>query len=122
MHLKLLTLLISVPVLSAAMDQTITMPKAEVLRDRLSSIGCDHLMEKTTIVQQLAGKEIRGLGVGVVVETILYDYNEYCKEGMPAHMAKITAVQMLMHKPLIIRELLKDHPDIVEELTKAGIL
>ena len=101
--------------LCMAMDKTIKLPDAAVLKTRLCNAGLDHFVEKTKIDTDLANKELYPMGVAVAVETHLYDYNEYLKQPMMAAM-------MQMRKPEIIEILLKDHPNAIQQLKTDGIL
>jgi hypothetical protein len=102
--------------LCMAMDKTIKLPDAAILRTRLCNAGLDHFVEKTKIDTELANKELYPMGVAVAVEAHLYDYNEYIwKQPM-------IAIMMQMRKPEIIEILLKDHPDAIAKLKTDGII
>jgi len=121
MKLKLVAvMLLSMPVVSLAMEK-FTMPTADILQKRLSEAGFDHFIEKTTIIKQLAGREIVALGVAMIIETSLYDYNEYNLKGMPEEMARTMQTLMQMRKPQLFESLLQDHPAALAELQKLNI-
>jgi hypothetical protein len=101
--------------LSAIQDKVIILPSAEILEQRLQAIGLHHFLEKTKLHRVLGNQEKYPLGVAVETELALYDYNEYMQD-------QIIAVQMQMHKPLILEALLQDHPEAIENLKLYGIL
>lgn len=112
--------ILSINAISFAMEKdTCTMPSAEVIRERFQ--GFDHFLEKTNLVQQLAGQEKHPFGVAMAVDLALHDYNAYLAKGTPAPMLRMLQAQNQMNKPLFIRLLLQDCPTALTELEKAGL-
>ena len=92
-----------------------TLPSANVLRERLNENGFGYFMEKTKIVEQLAGQQQYALGVAVTVECALYDFNEYLKNPTMAAM-------MNRSKSKLVETILKDNPKAIEELKGHNII
>lgn len=110
--------------ISSAFAATVTvqMPNAEVLSDQLRAIGLEHFVEKSGIVERIAGQRLYALGVATAVEIAMHNYTEYLKRNMPAGMSNVLLFQMLMYKPLLFKTLLQDFPkESLEELRENGI-
>ena len=100
---------------NAAEKEIITMPSAEVLKERFSTLGLNYFDEKTGIIEQLANEKKHPMGVVMALELCLYDYNEYmAQQPMIGRMMQI-------NKPIILQALLKDHPEALEQLEKVGL-
>ena len=95
---------------SYSMQQLLKMPKESILNDRLQEQGFDHFMEKTGIVQRIAGRDLYPGGVVMAVELALADYDENLKKGMPAAMARQMSVIMQMRKSQLLDAILGDIP------------
>jgi hypothetical protein len=93
------------------MQQTLKMPAESILNDRLHGQGFDHFMEKTGIVQRIAGQELHPGGVVLAVELALHDYDEVLKKGMPAAMARQMSFLMQMRKSQLLDAILQDIPE-----------
>lgn len=100
----------------------VKMPDAEILNKRLNNIGMQYFAEKTKAVSNLADKELTAIGVATIVETSLYDYHKYLADSMPANYLQIYAIQMQMNKPMLIKALLQDSPEAINELKEFNLL
>lgn len=111
--MKLIAVMVGLTTLSC-FATPITMPSAEVLKQRLNDAGFTHFIEKTSIVKDLAGQQKEVLGVATSVDLALYDYSENLKNPMMARM-------MEMRKPQLLQALLQDHPAALKELADRGL-
>lgn len=110
-----LSILLSMPVLSlAGGDDTITMPSAEVLKERLEKKGLDDLMGKTGIIKEMADKELSSTDVNREVERVLCVYDKNLKKEKIASFARKSAALMRSNKTDIIKILLQGHPEILK--------
>lgn len=94
---------------AAKVGQTLTLPSAQELSERLKKTGFDHFMEKTKIHEKLGGQQKKALGVAVQIELSLYDYSQYMKNPM---VSAVTA----MRKPELLEIFLKDFPEELKAL------
>lgn len=109
-----LSLIVLLSSISSSYAVLVTMPDAKILQERLSAHGFDHFMEKTRIVQQLAGQQKEALGVAMAVELALYDY---C-QSLPPMMQSL----MTMRKPQLIEALLEGQSAAIQELKDNKLL
>lgn len=93
--------------------QTITLPSAQVINDRLCGIGQHYFAEKSGIAQDLAGKELYPVGVNLAVYLAIEDFAQYMGNPMAGRL-------MAMQAPDIVCALLKDHPEAIAELKASG--
>ncbi len=86
---------------------SVTLPSEEVLSGRLRAADFKYLVEKTNLVDQLAGQEKEVLGVIVAVEQALLDY---------AVKQPTIAFVTQKRKPRLIEIILQDAPkEAIEE-------
>ena len=120
--IMLTALLLSVTCASQAMDTKkdtqeqnmieklkVTLPKASILTERLAKIGLAHFVEKTTIVQDLAGRTISVLSVLMFFEIAKVEYLDAMKNPM-------LNITMRLLQPLILKAILKDSPKALEAI------
>jgi hypothetical protein len=108
---------------SGSSENAITLPSQEVLRKRLADEGFDYFMEKTKIDATLADKKLVPLGVGMAVELAMYDFAKYIKKDNTNQQAvRAILVAMSMSKGRLIKCLLKDYPQALNELKELGLL
>lgn len=111
--MKLVVLLL-LSIAPASFAVLVTMPEKKILHDRLCEMGFEHFVEKTEIDEKLGGQTKEALGVAVVVELALYDYNELTQNPM-------MEVIMQEGKNKLFEALLQDEPKALEELAKNGL-
>ena len=119
MKLKLIAAVALLTITPLSFAGRVKMPSAQVLHERLQ--GFEHFVEKTSIVKQLADRELEALGVANALELSLYDYDEILKKGMPAQQARMLQVQMQMNKPILLKALLEHSPEALKELEEKNI-
>lgn len=110
--LLILSLLLNSAIAKAML---ITLPAADVLKERLCAQGLNHFVQKTKIHQVLNGKQLFPLDVGVAVELAMSDYAEYIKHP-------VIVRQMQLRKREIIKTILQDYPVAIAQLEKEGVL
>ena len=93
----------------------ITMPSEKELEKRLVGIGQLHFNEKTKIARDLGGRVMEPQGVFLAVQFAYYDYLLEFEGNIPAQ------ISIKMNKPLVLKELLKDSPQALQELEKDGL-
>lgn len=95
-----------------AQSTEITLPEADILKCRLTEAGFEHFVEKTALVEAMAGKQWK---VSTMVEAIQAELRMYCRfNGMMAILAA-------RKKSLLIEAFLKDSPEALKELEEAGL-
>ena len=93
---------------SSSFAVPVTLPSKEVLQDRLNALGMDDFIRKTTLIEDLSDQEKEPRGVVLAVDLSLYDYVE--------DLPQIVAMTTMINRNLIIKAILKDNPDALEEL------
>lgn len=108
-------------VLNENNKQTQDTSRTYVMRDATSIYNClDHFgdykyfMEKTSLVEQLANKELTALGVAAVLELALIDFAQVVQDPK-------MAAGMQMRKNNLLLLLLYYHPEALKELEALGI-
>ncbi len=91
----------------------VKLPDANVLQQELRSEGLEHLCKNTKIISWLADKEKHPVAVAMDVESALSSYTKNAKDP-------ITDEQMGILKSDILRVILKDYPEALEELSQLG--
>lgn len=81
------------------------LPSQQILTKSFVEGGFKHFIEKTDIIEHLAGQEVLRSGVSVEVDLALHAYAQYTKDPM---MASI----MQMSRPKIIKLILQDSKPI----------
>ncbi len=87
----------------------IIMPSKYVLEERLDLIGLKFFIEKSSIICILASQEKTTLDIAATVEVTIEHFKFHF--GTPEHNALLN-----QRKPLIYEVLLKEHPEILNEL------
>jgi hypothetical protein len=105
---------------SAVFAVSVQMPSAEIIKDRLKAIGLSDFAEKTTIIE-LAGQIMELQFVNQQVEEKLKDYIGHVHENSFADALAI-ALAILKHRPMVLKELVKDSPVALMVLTKQKLL
>lgn len=95
------------------------MPDAKVLRERLT--GFEHFVEKSRIVEQVASKNLSALGVQMILQVALLEYDKKISKGMPEKQAELMRNVMLMNEHILLKKLLQDCPDCLEQLIRMGV-
>lgn len=95
------------------------MPSKEILETRLRENGFNYFMEKTDIVETLAGTEKVALGVNMEVELAYYHFEEYMRKG---NAPKSGIITMRMRQSQLIKCLLQEFPEAIAELESMGLL
>ena len=117
MKLKLIAVSALLSITSLSFAGHVKMPPAQDLHERLRDFK--HFVEKTNIVNELAGKELQVLSVAVAVDASLYFYNKYLeKGGMQPQKARVMQMQM---RPFLFKALLQYSPEALRELKEKGI-
>jgi hypothetical protein len=101
--------------LRAMSPRFIKMPNAKVLHERLDAIGVGHFAERTQIIKRLAGEELAALGVATAVEQAMDDYRRISPNPRAFRQTE-------MLQPDILKALLKDSPEALNELKGHGLL
>ncbi|HSC25377.1 MAG TPA: hypothetical protein VLB80_04160 [Candidatus Babeliales bacterium] len=101
--------------LSAIGNTLIRLASQQELRNRLNNTGFDHFVEKTSIDQELGGREQHPLEVINAVNSALYDYSQIIKNPV---------LNMLMRegKPRLIKIILQEHPQAIKYLKEKNLL
>jgi len=96
-----------------AANSTVKLPPSHVLTERLCAIGLNHFIENTELIERVAEQNLTPSSIGTIVENCLDDYRE--------HIPRMSAM-MCLYKPRIIKTILQDYPQAIEQLKKEGIL
>ena len=92
----------------------VIMPSEEVLNRRFEAIIEGHFNQKTRIAAILAGQLVESDNVVVIVDEAVERYTKYMGEPSTANI-------MQKKKPLLLKVLLKDFPEILKDLAKRGL-
>jgi hypothetical protein len=95
--------------------QIITLPSAAKINARLNTLELQDFVKKTELDTQLAGKELNAFGVARAVSFAIHDYHEI------AHNSAVSQVLWRL-MPEIIKAILFDYPEQVEEFYDFGFL
>lgn len=112
MKIILMTLVLS-SITCLSFGVLVKMPSADILRERLAEVRESCLANKTTILSDLADVEKEHEEIWEIIEKSMHDYastksfDEMCKGGF------------FSGKPRIVKILLQDYPQAVEELRKS---
>ena len=132
---------------SYAMDEySYSIPKAEILTERLCDRGMDHFVDHTTIVGKLAGKSELPLTVVLVVDDAITEYAQWMMNNAeaspnvdeavvnaiadffaseenpgPYPMERLLETQKAENKSALLRACLEDHPEALKKLEEAGL-
>lgn len=101
-------------------SQDRTMPSAEILKQRL--IKYPHLLTYTDLIAQIADKKLHECNVVWALDTALYDYKIYLqKQKWPKGEIELAYEQLNKQRPWILRLLLQDFPDVIENIKKKAV-
>ena len=99
-------------------DKCVRFPTKEALRASLCQAGFDQFVKKTQI-EEIADYELVPLGVAMILEQKLYDYNKYMQEGVQdAKEARTIEILVQMTKFRILKILLQKDPAALEVLAE----
>lgn len=94
--------------------EMITLPSAAEINARLSNLGLQDFVEKTKLDESLAGQQLYSTGIALMVRFAIDDYTSINNSAISR------ALWHLM--PKIIKAILSDHPEQVEELYDFGFI
>lgn len=77
MKIYILSFLIVISSLSFAMENTFSIPSSEVLVERIRNIGLQDFIEKTQIIQEIAGKKLSPMNLYMSVDEAIVAYQRY---------------------------------------------
>lgn len=96
------------------------MPDKDTLKEKLA--GFDDFVEKTGIIEQLAGKEVTPLQVAVVIEDAFAVYNKKCEKGHEGRMTLFDLFCAQNHKRFTEKAIFKVLcPGRLVEMQELGI-
>lgn len=102
----------------------VRLPVAHILKQRISAVTSGHFIKKTKIIQELAGEEKEALGVVASVDDALSNFRPQKHPQGPFEKNRnvVIAKHMLMNRPCIIKSILQDYPEAIQELQDKGLL
>ena len=113
---KLFTLFLLLSSVSTEFAGPVTMPSSQVLATRLyDTLSSQYFNEKTKLTDKLGGQQIEAFDVVIQVDRAIYDFSKYLKDPL-------IGLIMLQQRPEIIKTLLQDYPEAIEELKSNGLL
>jgi hypothetical protein len=102
-------------------DKAIQMPSTADLQKKLH--GFEHFIEATNLVQNLANQKVFPLHVHAQVGNALVDYEKYfASTSMSEGMKNLKLAEMYDRKDELIKTILQEHADAIEDLKNCGIL
>jgi|SRR5579872_250421 hypothetical protein len=107
---------------SYAMDKKIQMPSADALKKRLDDVDMANLYKQTDIVTQLADQQKSPKNVRDILETSLAVFMEKAAPHLGTGLYIVQSIELGRHgKHIILKALLQDAPEGLEELQEAGL-
>jgi hypothetical protein len=95
-------------------NKEIILPLAPIIAKRLSYLHLTHFAKKTQIHNQLGGIKISPINIA---SRVLFIIDEYTATSVAPYMAQT----MEEKRPLIIKALTQDYPEVVTELELLGV-
>jgi hypothetical protein len=102
----------------------VTVPKKEKLEEIVTRITCTDRFAKDTKILDIAEEEKEAVGVALAVDSAIYQYIESMKQRSndKAAIQKIGAALNVLARDNLIKEILKDSPQAIEELLKRKVI
>ena len=99
---------------SPLLNQLIELPSEQVIKQRLIDLNLKKFVEVTQIDKQLGGQKLYPLRVFL---TVHYAISDYIKKSNVPNIEHGLALS----KQAIIQAILKEHPDMINEIAKAKL-
>ena len=98
----------------AKANRSFQLPNALILTQAISDCGMQYFLEKSDLLDKIADRHLKEIGIYVAIELAYYDYGQYVKDNMSPLMLEAAIILEEM-KPLLVDAIIRASKEVKSE-------